>query len=335
LTKVKKMLRVDRGYRRVHLVTVGLLILVVGLSHWITPVTHHRLHIVHVILRKLFVLPIVLAAIWFELSGAIVAAAIVSLVYVPHVFVQWGGQTAENINQLGEVATIWVLAVVSGIFARIEKSALRDVVATHEGSLIALVAALDAREHHTELHSLRVKEYALRIGHELGVGSEEMHVLGQASLLHDVGKIGTPDSILLKPGPLDDEEWRIMRQHPETGQRLLLSVPFLRDAAEIVRCHHERWDGSGYPRGLRGEQIPLLSRIFAVADVFDALTCDRPYRTAMSCEEAQEEIRKESGTLLDPGVVDAFLGVTCSEWNQLADSVVDHVPVSQATVRAA
>ncbi len=325
------MLELGGRQRWIHLTIVGVLILVVGASHWMTPTAPHYLHTLHVILRKLFVLPIVLAAIWFELSGAVMVAAIVSLIYVPHIFVQWGGQTAENINQLGEVVTIWVIAVVSGVFARIEKDALRDVAETHKGSLIALVAALDAREHETELHSLRVQAYALRLGREFGLSQPEMQVLGQASLLHDVGKIGTPDAILLKRGPLDDKEWRIMRDHPETGRRLLRSVPFLRDAAEVVRSHHERYDGSGYPRALCGEQIPLLSRVFAVADVFDALTSDRPYHRKITCEEAKEEIQKESGTYLDPQVVEVFLGISCSEWKNIEDQIAQRAQISYRT----
>ena len=154
-------------------ITVSVLILVVGLSHWITPTSHH-LHAFHVIFRKLFVVPIVLAAIWFEIRGGLTVAVIISLIYIPHVLLQWSGQTAENINQAGEVVTLWVIAILSGIFVRIEKRALRDVAETHEGSLISLVAALDAREHDTELHSLRVREYAVRLAAELRLDDKEM-----------------------------------------------------------------------------------------------------------------------------------------------------------------
>jgi len=186
-----------------------------------------------------------------------------------------------------------------------------------------IVAALDAREHDTELHSLRVREYALRLGRKLGLDKRQMQILGQGSLLHDIGKIGTPDAILLKPGPLDDEQWRIMRQHPEIGRGVLLSVPFLRDAAEIVHSHHEHYDGSGYPRGLAAEQIPLGARIFAVVDVYDALSSDRPYRKKMSYGEVREEIKKGSGTHFDPRVVEAFMQISASQWNEIENNVSD------------
>jgi len=130
--------------KRIRLATIVTLILIVGLAHWITPTAQPQLLIFHVMFRKLFVLPIVLSAIWFEIPGAIWAAFIISIIYVPHIFLQWGGQSAENVNQIGEVVTIWVIAVLSGIFSKIEKGALRDAAETHEGSLIALVAALDS-----------------------------------------------------------------------------------------------------------------------------------------------------------------------------------------------
>jgi HD-GYP domain-containing protein (c-di-GMP phosphodiesterase class II) len=309
--------------RRIRATLVLLLVLTVTTGHWWIPHNNYYLHLLHVILRKLYLVPIVLAAIWFNLRGGLLAAASITVLYSLHVIFQWGGERPENINQAGEIATIWVVAALSGILFQAEKRALQEVAETHEGSLTALVAALDAREHDTELHSLRVRAYALRIGLEVGLDQQAMKVLGQASLLHDVGKIGTPDNILLKPGSLNDEEWHLMRKHPETGRRVLLAVPFLKDAAEVVHCHHERYDGSGYPKGLRGDQIPLLSRIFAVVDVFDALTCDRPYRKRLSCEDARKEMREERGKLLDPEVVDTFLKIPCSEWKRIENQVME------------
>ncbi len=299
------------------LAIIGILIVLVSMSHWVTPTDHHRLHALHVFLRKLFVLPIVLAAIWFDLRGALAAVCVATVLYLPHVFLQWSGRVAENINQLGEVVTLWVVAVVSGVFVRTEKRALRRVAEAHEGSVTALSSALDAREHETELHSLRVSAFAVRIGGELAMSEDEMRLLGQSALLHDIGKIGIPDSILLKQGSLSDEEWEVMRQHPEIGRRILLSVPFLRDAAETVYCHHERYDGSGYPSSLDDGRIPFAARVFALADVFDALTSDRPYHTKVSCEEAQALIQAGSGKHFDPEVVHAFLRIPCSEWHRI------------------
>lgn len=315
----------DKDYVwRQRILIIILLSLAVTLGHLLTP-RYEYLRIVHVVLRKLYFLPVVIAAIWFNLRGSILTGILVTSLYSLHIVFQWRGETFENINQIGEIVTIWVLAISSGIFVRIEKRALQDVAESHEGSLIALVAALDAREHDTELHSLRVRAYALRLGHEFGLDHEKTQILGQASLLHDVGKIGIPDGILLKPGPLDDEEWRVIRLHPEIGRRLLLSVPFLRDAAEIVYCHHERYDGSGYPRGLQGEQIPIESRIFAVVDVFDALVSDRPYHKKMSYEETKELIKQDSGKHFDPKIVEAFVQISASEWNRIEKHISERL----------
>ena len=280
-----------RMSRRLKAACIGCAILVVSVFHWITPTGQHDLLMFHVVLRKLFVLPVVMAAIWFELPGAVIAAAVITAAYAPRIIFQWSGSWAENINQFGEVATVWVMALLSGIFVRIDKSALRQVAATNQGALVAMVSALDAREHNTELHSLRVRDYALRIGRELGLLARELTLLGQAALLHDVGKIGIPDRVLLKRGPLNEQEWQLMRKHPSIGRRILSSVPFLSKAAEVVYAHHERYDGTGYPRGLRGDRIPLLARVFAVADVLDALTSARPYRSPVDWDTAQNIIR--------------------------------------------
>ncbi len=307
----------------IRLTIIFLLIIASGISHWITPTSYGYFHVFHLVLRKLFIVPIVLAAIWFNIRGAVLATVLISLIYIPHGLVQWSGQTAENMNQIGEVITLWVIATISGIFIRKEKDALREVARTHEGSLTALVAALDAREHETELHSLRVRSYALRLAEELLLTEKDKTVLGQASLLHDIGKIGTPDDILLKRGSLDKKEWKIMRQHPGIGYTVVSSVPFLEEAADMVYSHHERFDGNGYPRGLKGNSIPLSARIFAVVDVFDALTKDRPYRKKLTCSEAREVIRGGSGTHFDPEVVDAFLKIEYSEWERIDKDLSD------------
>ncbi len=303
---------------------IGLLLLFIGVSHWITPVSHGSLHVVHIFLRKSFILPIILAAIWFEFKGALWVTCVISVMYIPHIFLQWSGQFSENINQVGEVASLWILALLSGFLVRVEKRALREVADTHAGSLIALVAALDAREHETELHSLRVQAYSLKIADQFTLDKQERTILSHAALLHDIGKIGISDTILLKPGPLDESEWQTMKQHPYIGYQLLKSVPFLRQAAETVYCHHEKFNGSGYPRGLEGENIPLPARIFAVADVFDALTSDRPYHKEISHEEALEIIVEDSGEHFDPCVVKAFIQIPLFEWNRIDRQVLTH-----------
>ncbi|WP_435019312.1 diguanylate cyclase [Tundrisphaera sp. TA3] len=171
------------------------------------------------------------------------------------------------------------------------------------------VGLLELRDHETEGHSRRVAELSTRMARIMGFGEADLLHLWRGSLLHDIGKIGVPDSILTKPGPLDDSEWRVMRRHPELARRMLEPIEFLGPALEIPCSHHERWDGAGYPDGLRGEEIPLSARIFAAADVYDALSHDRPYREAWAPERVREHIGSLAGSHLDPAVVDALLTI--------------------------
>ncbi len=184
-----------------------------------------------------------------------------------------------------------------------EDELLRAYDATIEG----WAYALDLRDEETEGHSQRVTAMTLRIAGMMGMKDEELAHVRRGALLHDIGKMGIPDDILLKPGQLTDDEWEIMSKHPVYAFEMLSPIAYLRPALDIPYCHHEKFDGSGYPRGLTGEKIPLAARIFAVVDVFDALTSDRPYRKAWSREEALEQIRKESGAHFDPQVVEVFL----------------------------
>ena len=191
---------------------------------------------------------------------------------------------------------------------------LRD---TYDGTLEALVTALDARDRETKGHSTRVTDYTLDVARRLGLqsGTPAWEDLKRAALLHDVGKIGVSDFILHKPGPLTPEEWEEMRRHPAIGYEMLKGVRFLARPTEIVLSHHERFDGKGYPRGLAGDEVPLGARIFAVADTFDAMTSDRPYRRALPWETARDEIVRHSGSQFDPQIVEAFLQAY-GEWVQ-------------------
>ncbi len=174
-------------------------------------------------------------------------------------------------------------------------------------TLEAFVNAIDAREHEVGNHSLRVTEFSLVIGNACGVQGRDLVGLYCGSLLHDIGKIGVPDDVLHKAGPLNAAEQAIMRKHPEIGYRIIGHIGYFAAAADIVRSHHEHYDGSGYPRGLKGEEIPHGARVFAVADALDALTVTRPYRLAIPFDAAVEEILRASGTIFDPIVVEAFL----------------------------
>jgi putative nucleotidyltransferase with HDIG domain len=167
--------------------------------------------------------------------------------------------------------------------------------------------ALDLRDKETEGHTQRVVELTLKIAKGLGMNDTELIHLRRGALLHDIGKMGIPDEILFKPGPLSNEEWIIMRRHPLMAYELLHPIVHLRPSIDIPYCHHEKWDGSGYPRGLKGEQIPLGARIFSVVDVWDALTSDRPYRKAWAAKRAMDFIKEQKGTQFDPKVVDLFL----------------------------
>ncbi|PSH05507.1 MAG: two-component system response regulator [Acidobacteria bacterium] len=202
---------------------------------------------------------------------------------------------------------------------------LRETIAELERSyditLEALGDALDMKDAETEGHSKRVTAFAIQIARALRLDSELMRVMARGAFLHDIGKMAIPDAILRKPLPLNQEERAVMKQHCYLGYKILRKIPFLSEAAEIVHCHQEHWDGNGYPRGLKGEEIPVGARIFAVADAFDAITSDRPYRRARSIGEAREEIAAWSGRQFDPAIVEVFLSIPQSVWEELHSEI--------------
>ena len=195
--------------------------------------------------------------------------------------------------------------------------ALDSLEDAYRSTLRALTAALETRDSETHGHSERVVSYSLRLGREYGLSREEMKALEFGSLLHDIGKIGVPDSILRKPGKLTDEEWVRMKEHPLHGQQILRGIEFLQGAARVVAQHHEKWDGSGYPLGLHDSEIDVCARIFSVADAFDAITSDRVYRRGKSYEAAAEELDEWAGRQFDSKVVEAFHRVPKEDWEEL------------------
>lgn len=198
------------------------------------------------------------------------------------------------------------------------RKTMNDLHHAYDNTLTALVKALDAREKEVGSHSERVMNYSTFLGEKLGITGKELEVLSKGALLHDIGKIGITDNILLKPGKLDDHEWTEMRKHPQVGYAILSEIKFLKGPAEIILSHHERFDGIGYPKQLKGDQIPIGARIFAVVDTLDAMTSDRPYRRALPFEAVSQEIIKFSGSQFDPDIASLFLSITRKQWEDCA-----------------
>jgi putative two-component system response regulator len=204
------------------------------------------------------------------------------------------------------------------------KEALRVLEHTYHSTLVALSRALDSRDADFDGHSMRITAYAKRLAKKLGLNEAEIRILEHGILLHDIGKIGIPDNLLRKPGPLSEEEWLLVRKHPEIGHRILSSIKFLKGAAQLVLHHHERYDGKGVPQGLKGDEINLGARIFAVAGALDGLTSNRQVQPAISFEDAMKEIETMSGAQLDPALTKAFLEIPASEWKEIRRAVADN-----------
>ena len=215
---------------------------------------------------------------------------------------------------------------------RMVEERTHDLEDSYHSTLDCLVVALDAREHETQNHSQRVALRTVYLARQLGVEERNLPTIAQGALMHDVGKIGVPDPILLKPGPLTPEEWIVMKTHPEIGYSILKGIAFLREAREIVFAHQERYDGSGYPRGIKKEEIPLGARIFAVIDAFDAITNDRPYRRGRPYGAAREEIIRGSGTQFDPEVVRAFLAIPEPDLLGLSGTASEHYRIKLSPI---
>jgi HD-GYP domain-containing protein (c-di-GMP phosphodiesterase class II) len=195
------------------------------------------------------------------------------------------------------------------ILSEQQKTTATELEIAYSETLEAWVRALEIRDHYTAGHTQRALDLTLRLATKMGIPDEMLVHITRGVLLHDIGKLAVSDNILRKTGPLDSEEWQAMREHPKFAYNLLKPIQYLRPALDIPYCHHEKWDGSGYPQGLQGEAIPYPARIFTVVDVWDALTTDRPYRRAWQKDDALNYIRAKAGTEFDPKVVDEFVGL--------------------------
>jgi len=273
----------------------------------------------HELIRKLYFFPILLSASWFGARGAAASTAVATVACIGLLGGSWPADLGGQTGRLGEAGVFWLVGLLSASFFDQQRKHSHEVESANENTLIALASALDMREHNTGVHSLRVADYTVRLAEEMGIRDRSfLEMLWKGALLHDVGKIGIPDSVLLKPGPLSEGEWEVMRRHPEIGCSMLRKIPFLQESSEIVLRHHERFDGSGYPGAIAGEAIPLGARIFTVVDAYDALTTDRVYHGAAFHAEGVLELRQGAGSHFDPDVVAVFEQVPFEEWAAIA-----------------
>jgi len=230
---------------------------------------------------------------------------------------------ADDLDLLRSIANSAGLAIENArLFA--------ELSASYDSTLEALAAALDLRDRQTEGHSRRVVAYTARLAKALGLAEPSIREICRGALIHDIGKIGVPDAVLLKPSALSADERRVIERHPIEGYEMLKDIPYLSEEVEIVLAHQERWDGTGYPNGLQSDAIPLGARLFAVADTFDALTSNRPYRPAQTMAAARAVIAAEAGRQFDPAVVAAFLGVPLDDWERLRTVVEAEVAARHA-----
>lgn len=211
------------------------------------------------------------------------------------------------------------------------RAAIADLEQAYDVTLEALGDALDLKDAETEGHSRRVTAYTIALARAMGVKGNDLRTVSRGAFLHDIGKMAIPDAILLKPGKLDRQEQAMMREHCARGYQILRKIPFLQDAAQIVYSHQERYDGNGYPRGLKGDQIVLGARIFSVADTLDAITSNRPYRKANTFDAARMEILRCTGTQFDPEVVQVFQSLPSDLWENLQIEITHHARVAALT----
>ena len=269
---------------------------------------------VEIVYSYLYYIPIVFGAFFYGLAGGLMVSSFAGLTY--SIFISASGIPYNNNELFPGIASFILIGLLTGLLSsRLEKK-IRQVTELYEKVndtymevVEALAEAVDERDHYTKTHSENVTKHAIAIAKELKLSQKEVEDIQRASQLHDIGKIGIHDYVLNKEGKLTDEEWKEIKLHPSKAVKILEPLHFLNEIIGIIRHHHERYDGGGYPDNRRGENIPYGARIIAVADSFDAMTTDRPYRKAMSENKAINELKKGSGSQYDPYIVETFLKV--------------------------
>jgi putative two-component system response regulator len=265
---------------------------------------------IHGFLRRLYYVPVILTGLLCGFRPASYLVGLITAAYLPFVLIQWSHhQLTANLEEVYEILMFAVVGGLTGILSDRERKKRDELKEAYQDTIVRLATAAEYRDDNTGTHLQRLSRYAEVIAKNLGIPADRAELIKLASPMHDIGKIGMPDHILLNQGKLNDDEWRIVKSHPEMGHEILKEShsPLLETAAAIALGHHERYDGTGYPKGLRGDEIPTEAMIVAVADVFDALTTSRPYKPGYGVEESIAMMEKEVGSHFDPKVFAAFL----------------------------
>jgi putative nucleotidyltransferase with HDIG domain len=298
------------GAQRLKAVAIMVVVAILTAVHFSVPRATHELHVIHIVLAGMYVVPIIGAALWFGLRGSLAVTALISVAYYIHIRLSWPNQPMVNANQYAMIAVYWVIGCVTGALVNLEEKekarrqkAEREVVIE---SIAGLSNALNYRDEYTRRHSEHVSRLGVQIGTRLDLSPERLEVIRLAGLVHDIGKIGVRDDVLLKPQELTEKEWTAIRQHPIIAAEILRPIYGAREIASIVLAHHECPDGSGYPRGLKGEEIPIEARIIRVADVFASLVEERPYKPASGPEQAMAVLDQLAGSKVDGSIVRAL-----------------------------
>lgn len=285
------------------LLEISGMVLALTAAHYMTEL--YRVE-AHDLFLRLYFLPIVYAAYLLGIRGGVLTASLVTLLYMPFILFRIH-VAAERFDQGLEVVLFFLVGTLTGVLSQRQKNAMLRLERLTLGTIQSLVTAIEAKDPYTKGHSVRVKQISTLIGERMHLSSSELRLLQIGALLHDLGKIAVDLPLLHKASRLLESEIEVIHKHPEWGVQILQSIDELKPVLPAILHHHERFDGSGYPHHLKQAEIPLLARIISVADTFDAMTTDRPYRNARSLEEATEEIWSLSGTLLDPEVAQALL----------------------------